>query len=176
VEDAVLTRLGGSEAWLQCERGFIEIATRAGIPMKVKVAQTITAVAAQYQSEPWLLMAMSTVLPFTVLPPGHRLASCFLLTDRGAFRTISGERVVGALVEERHCVVAKRINQRSREMKMAWAFGDGAMCARVFEGGEASVKVSGVMWDFVGFTFQQSKQESLRNRYLPYDDDARSGV
>ncbi len=37
--------------------------------MNVKVAQTITAVTAQYQSEPWLLMAMSTVLPLTVLPP-----------------------------------------------------------------------------------------------------------
>ena len=83
--------------------------------MKVKVAQTITAVTAQYQSEPWLLMAMSTVLPFTVLPPGYGLANCLLLTDRRAFRTIGGERVVGALVEERHFVVLKEFNQRGRE-------------------------------------------------------------
>jgi len=83
--------------------------------MKVKVAQTITAVTAQYQSEPWLLMAMSTVLPLTVFPPEVGLAGCVVPIDRIAFRTIGGERVVGALVEERHCVILKRITQRGCE-------------------------------------------------------------
>jgi len=60
-------------------------------------------------------MAMSTVLPLTVLPPEVVLAGCVLPIERVAFRTIGGERVVGALVEERHSVVPEQFNQRGRE-------------------------------------------------------------
>ena len=48
-------------------------------PMNAKVEQIITAVTAQYQSEPWVVMVMSAVTPLRVLPVERKRSLVLIL-------------------------------------------------------------------------------------------------